>query len=178
MNDAKAASVHQRLLNRAKLNEEGFNLLLARYVGLRFLHRIAVSNPTSDFLLKGATLFLVWGGSTHRPTRDIDLLGFAAPDLANLAGVIRDICSQSVDPDGLTFDAESVETVAIREENAYGGVRCTVLAKLGSARQKLQIDVGYGDSISPEPETVEIPHLLDDEVPHQIKAYRFEPAVF
>lgn len=177
MSNPKETSVRQRLLNRAHRDGEDFNLILARYVGLRFLHRLARSRYSDEFLLKGATLFLVWSGSAHRPTRDIDLLGFMPPDLHGLARVIREVCAQEVEPDGLLFDPQTVAIEAIREENACGGIRCTVAARLGSARQKLQIDIGHGDAISPEPESVEIPRLLDDEERREIRAYRVETAI-
>lgn len=120
---------------------------------------------------------MVWEGSTHRPTRDIDLLGFAAPDEANLAQIVRDICQQEVEPDGVVFDSSSVKTEMIREDNAYGGIRCTVLARLGSAKQGLQIDVGFGDAIVPEPVFVEIPRLFADQIPAAMRAYRPETAI-
>ena len=177
MSDPKATSVRQRLLNRAQQDGEDFNLVLARYVGLRFLHRLAQSRYSEEFLLKGATLFLVWGGDAHRPTRDMDLLGFMPPDLDGMAQVMREVCAQEVEPDGLLFDPATVATETIREENAYGGIRCTVVARLGSARQKLQIDIGHGDAISPEPESVEIPRLLDDEERREMRAYRVETVI-
>lgn len=177
MSDAKATSVRQRLLNLARDAREDYNQVLARYVGLRFLARLAASQHKDAFLLKGATLFLVWEGKTHRPTRDIDLLGFVSPNQAELAQIMKDVCGQEIELDGVDFDIESIQTELIREENAYGGIRCTVLARLGSARQKLQIDVGFGDAINLEPVTIEIPRLLDDEVPAKLRAYRPETAI-
>ncbi len=151
--------------------------MLARYVGLRFLTRLAASTHSGAFLLKGATLFLVWEGRTHRPTRDIDLLGFAEPDEANLAQIVRDICLQEVEPDGVAFDPNSIKTEMIREGNAYGGIRCKVIARIGPAKQNLQIDVGFGDAIIPEPVFIEIPRLLADQIPATMRAYRPETAI-
>lgn len=92
MEDPKATSVRQKLLSLARKESEDYNQVLIRYVGLRFLARLASSKYANQFLLKGATLFLVWGGSVHRPTRDIDLLGFLPPDEENLKKVMQEIC--------------------------------------------------------------------------------------
>ena len=68
-----AASVHQRLLNRAREQGVDFNLVLQRYAIERFLYRLGLSREVDCFTLKGATLFLVWAGEEFRPTRDVDL---------------------------------------------------------------------------------------------------------
>lgn len=71
-----AASVRQRLLNLSKTNRESFDLVLVRYALERFLYRLGVSEYADRFVLKGAMLLTAWGGSSHRPTRDLDLLGY------------------------------------------------------------------------------------------------------
>ncbi len=175
--EAKATSVRQRLLNLAKSRGDDYSQVLIRYVGLRFLARLAASEHASRFLLKGATMFLVWHGSMHRPTSDIDLLGFVDADETKLADVIRSVCTQEVDEDGVRFDPNSVRVEKIREETAYGGLRCLIDGTLGSAKLRVQLDVGFGDDVTPEPEVVEVPRLLDDEVRRELKAYTPETVV-
>ena len=87
-----AHSIFQRLLNRAKANKEDFNLLLSRYGMERFLYRLSISACSDRFILKGASLFLVWNGQNYRVTRDADFLGFGNPDMVQLAVLFRDIC--------------------------------------------------------------------------------------
>lgn len=175
--EAKATSVRQRLLNLAQSRGDDYNQVLIRYVGLRFLARLAASEHASRFLLKGATMFLVWHGSMHRPTSDIDLLGFVDADETKLADVIRLVCTQEVDEDGVRFDPNSVRVEKIREETAYGGLRCLIDGTLGSAKLRVQLDVGFGDDVTPEPEVVQVPRLLDDEVRRELKAYTPETVV-
>lgn len=175
--EAKATSVRQRLLNLAQSRGDDYSQVLIRYVGLRFLARLAASEHASRFLLKGATMFLVWHGSMHRPTSDIDLLGFVDADETKLADLIRSVCTQEVDEDGVRFDPNSVRVEKIREETAYGGLRCLIDATLGSAKLRVQLDVGFGDDVTPEPEVVEVPRLLDDEVRRELKAYTPETVV-
>ena len=175
--EGKAESVRQRLLNVAKSKGEDYNQVLIRYAGLRFLSRLAASEYANQFLLKGATMFLVWNGSMHRPTSDIDLLGFVHAEEETLAKVIRAICVQSVDDDGVYFDPKTVTVEKIREDTAYGGLRCMINGQLGSARLRVQLDVGFGDDVTPEPKLVEIPRLLDDEVHRELRAYTPETVV-
>jgi hypothetical protein len=42
------------------------------------VNRLGESEHGKRFVLKGALLFTLWTGEMHRPTRDIDLLGFGA----------------------------------------------------------------------------------------------------
>jgi len=70
------ASVRQRLLNLSKERKEPFDLVLVHYAIERLLYRLSRSRHAERFLLKGAMLFAVWSKGTHRPTRDVDFLGF------------------------------------------------------------------------------------------------------
>jgi predicted nucleotidyltransferase component of viral defense system len=177
MENPKATSVRQKLLTLARKEGEDYNQILVRYVGLRFLARLASSQYASQFLLKGATLFLVWGGSVHRPTRDIDLLGFLPPDEENLRKVMQEICLIQIEEDGLEFDPESVRVDQIREDTIYGGLRCLMMTKLGSARLQVQIDVGFGDAVTPRPDEVTVPSLLPDHKGWTMMAYTPETVI-
>lgn len=143
------ASVRRRLLNLSRATGEEFNFLLVCYAIERLLHRLAQSRYADQFVLKGALLFLVWDLPVHRPTRDLDLLGFGDGSADQLASVFREICQVDVEPDGLIFDPETVQVRPIREEQAYGGQRITLTALLGRARIPTRIDVGFGDVIVP-----------------------------
>ncbi|HLO93745.1 MAG TPA: nucleotidyl transferase AbiEii/AbiGii toxin family protein [Burkholderiaceae bacterium] len=127
----------------------------------RLLARVSVSPHADRFLLKGALLFALWYDAPHRPTRDADLLGFGPDDEAHLIATFREIATMDLG-DGVVFDPDSVKARAIREHDAYGGSRVTLVARIGSARCALQIDVGFGDAVTPGPQTVAYPSLLGD----------------
>jgi Nucleotidyl transferase AbiEii toxin, Type IV TA system len=156
-----SASILARLLTLAKQRGDDYSLLLNRFALERLLLRISTSPHAKRFLLKGALLFALWYDDPHRPTRDADLLGFGPDDEANLIAIFRDIAAMDLG-DGIVFDPESVKADAIREDNTYGGTRITLVARIGSARCALQIDVGFGDAVTPEPQTVTYPTLLKD----------------
>ncbi len=138
-----AASVRQRLLMRAKRLGEDYQLLLSRFAGERLLFRLSQSPFRDLFVLKGATLFTIWSKEPHRATRDIDLLGFGEFTEEQLAEVFREL-ARAPGTDGLTLDPGSVSVSTIREGLRYGGLRITLLSKLGTARIPLQVDVGFG----------------------------------
>ena len=156
-----SASILARLLTLAKQRGDDYSLLLNRFALERLLARISISPHADRFLLKGALLFALWYDTPHRPTRDADLLGFGPDDEANLIATFRDITAMDLG-DGIVFAPDSVKADAIREDNTYGGTRITLVARIGSARCALQIDVGFGDAVTPGPQTVAYPTLLGD----------------
>lgn len=155
-----AASVGARLLNLAKTQGVDFNQVLVRFALERILYRMTQSRHADRFLLKGALLFTLWYDMPHRATRDADLLGFGASDLASVAETFRDIAAVAVD-DGILFDTASVTVEEIRKEAGYGGVRVIIAGELAKARCKTQIDVGFGDAVTPAPVDSVYPVLLD-----------------
>lgn len=171
-----AHSIRDRLLRLAKAQNEEFQNLLMRYARERWLYRLSLSAQRERFVLKGAMLFALWSDEPHRPTQDLDLLGLGRSSVAELETVCREVCAVAAEEDGLQFLAESVRGVAIREENIYDGVRLTLRAMLGKATIPLQIDVGFGDAVIPEPEQIEYPVLLGLPAP-KLWAYRRETVI-
>ena len=167
-----AASIHARLLNRAKARAEDFNLILTRYALERFLYRLSLVPAREAYWLKGAMLFDLWFDVPHRPTRDADFLGFGPMDIEALAGTIREICAVAVAvDDGMAFDPASIAIEEIREDARYGGLRVRLLGRLGNARCTVQLDVGYGDAVTPGPEEAVYPTLLDDLPAPRLRVY-------
>ncbi len=158
-----SASVRQRLLNRAQARGEEFNFTLSRYAIERLLVRLEASAHRARFVLKGATLFVLWSGEPHRATWDLDLLGFGAASLAEMESVFRDVCQTAVADDGIIFDSAGLRAEEIREDSKYGGVRIHLEGRLGAARIPVQIDVGFGDAVFPPPEPRDYPTLLPGE---------------
>lgn len=102
-----AASVRTKLLNKARAQQQDFNHILTRYALERLLYRLSISVHADKFLLKGALLFDLWFDVPHRPTRDIDLLGFGLAELPYLIVAFEEICAVDVD-DGMWFDAKTI----------------------------------------------------------------------
>lgn len=171
-----AASVHARLLNQARAGQRSFNDLAQLYAMERFLYRLSKSAHASRFILKGALLLRVWDSASYRATRDIDLLGHVANEVGTLVEIVQDACRQEVEPDGVVFDAESVQGRTIVEEAEYSGVRISFRGALGTTRLAMQIDIGFGDAITPGPTDIEFPTLLDMPSP-RLRAYPPETVI-
>ena len=156
-----AASVRQRLLNLARERQDDFQTFLNRYGTERLLYRLSRSTHAEYFILKGATLLSVWMSVPYRPTRDLDLLGRGDDSPVRVEAIFREICDTPVAPDGLAFHADSVTGAEIREDAVYGGVRIKLTAMLAGARIPLQVDIGFGDAVTPAAPEIEFPTLLD-----------------
>ena len=165
-----AASIRARLKQRADATKQDFNLILTHYGLERLLYRLSISPLAGNYLLKGALLFSLWYDRPHRPTRDADLLGFGPDDIDSAVAAFREICAMEVE-DGIAFDLASVKGSVIRKEAGYGGVRIDLLAKLDGARITLQVDIGFGDAVTPAPELVSYPVLLEDQPAPQLRSY-------
>jgi predicted nucleotidyltransferase component of viral defense system len=176
VSDPRAASIRARLLNEARREGVDFNLLLTRYALERWLYRLSASEEKSAFVLKGALLFSLWFDVAHRPTRDADFLGYGPADMDLLRAKVQSICDVPCD-DGMRFDADSVQVETIREEALYDGLRATLLGHLGTARIKLQLDVGYGDAVTPAAEVRTYPTVLPDVPAPQLRVYPQETVI-
>jgi len=160
-----SASVRQRLLNLAKRDRRPFNELLQYYAMERFLYRLSLSAHADRFVLKGALMLRVWRSPELRPTMDIDMLGRTSNEEADIVVQIRDVLNVDVEADGLAFDPDSIQAERITEDADYEGIRIRFLGALGSARINMQIDIGFGDVVYPEPEASDLPTILNSPAP-------------
>ncbi len=165
-----AASVRGRLLNYAHEKKQDFNLVLTRYAIERLLYRISSSRHAGQFLLKGALLFDLWFDIPHRVTRDADFLGFGSDALPDIENIFKEICAIET-PDGVAFQSDTVRAVNIRKEANYAGVRITLLGLIDGARCQIQVDIGFGDAVTPGPEDAEYPVILQGFASPKLRVY-------
>lgn len=145
-----SASVEKRLLNLSRQSGEDFQYVLMRYGLERLMYRLSRSVCAKEFVVKGAMLLRLWTGEQYRPTKDLDLLAILDKSPEELDQIFHDICTLTVEDDGLVFRSETIRVRQIREDNVYGGVRVTLEARLGKIRIPLQVDIGFGDAVTPE----------------------------
>jgi predicted nucleotidyltransferase component of viral defense system len=170
------ASVRARLQALAVRRGQVFDILLTRYALERFLYRLSLSEFAGRFVLKGAMLMTTWFDEPHRPTRDLDLLGYGDSGADPMLAVFRAICATPVDDDGIVFDIAGLRVEQIREELAYGGLRLRTTASLAGARINVVIDIGFGDATEPGVEEIDLPVLLDLPAPH-LRVYPRETVI-
>lgn len=171
-------SVKAKLLNLSKVEGLPYQSLLIRYVQERLLYRLAQSKYKHRFYLKGGALLYAHEQFKARPTLDIDFLGNSiANDKKIIEEAFSEICGITCEKDGIHFDTTTIETEEINENRIYKGIRLHVTARLDTARQKIAMDIGFGDIITPDPQELEYPLLLDDLPPVNIMAYSLETVV-
>lgn len=171
-----AASVRARLLNLARAQGAEFNQVLVRFALERMLYRLGHSSHGERFVLKGALLFTLWYDLPHRSTRDADLLGFGASDLPAIRQTFREIAAIDGN-DGLIFDPDSVTADEIRKGAGYGGARVMLVGELAKARCTVQIDVGFGDAVTPGPVEAQFPVLIGDLPAPRLRTYPVETVI-
>ena len=141
----------------------------------RLLYRLSLTAHRDRFVLKGAMLMTTWFDDPFRPTQDLDLLGFGDPAPQAMLAVFREVCAVPAD-DGVVFDTMALTVEPMREETEYGGLRLKTNATLASAKIRVVIDIGFGDSIEPGLADLDMHVLLDLPVP-QLRAYRRETVI-
>lgn len=172
-----AASVRQRLLNKARTDKRTFTELLQYFAMDRFLYRLSQSDNADTFVLKGALMLRAWKSPIFRPTMDIDMLARrTSNEVPKLERIIRNICEADIKPDGLEYNSQSVKGKRIVEDANYEGVRVTFSGKLDTAKIRMQIDIGFGDVIYPGPQHTEMPTILDFP-PAIVNAYSLESSI-
>ena len=174
---ALIASIHQRILNKATVSKRTFNELFIYYAIERFLYRLGKSAYNNIFILKGALVFLARYATLTRPTRDIDFLAFTESSIKNLEKIVRDICIQKVEADGLIFDPDSVKGEIIKEDAEYEGVRILFNGYLGKAKVPMRMDIGFGDATTKPPKFMELNTVLEGMSKPNIRVYSFETVV-
>jgi predicted nucleotidyltransferase component of viral defense system len=172
-----AASIKARLLRLAKAQGEEFERTLVRFVSERLLFRLGASAMRERCILKGASLLAVWLPDPYRATRDVDMLSFGPADDEAIRSLIGVICAEACPEDGLRFDLSGMVVEAIRAEEEYSGMRARLDAYLGSARIRVQFDIGFGDALTATPEEIEYPTILETLPAPRLRAYPRETTV-
>jgi predicted nucleotidyltransferase component of viral defense system len=97
-------------------------------------------------------------------------------DIEAICQVFKQICVVESE-DEVTFNLESVVGELITQQDKYDGVRLFIDATFHTVRQRIQIDVGFGDIVIPVVQELEYPILLDDMQVPVIQAYSIETVI-
>jgi predicted nucleotidyltransferase component of viral defense system len=150
------------LQRKARAEGRATGELLQLYALEGFLDRLAASSFRSRLVLKSGALLAAY--DVRRATRDLDFQALKLPNaLQKLLAVVQEIAAVAR-PDGLTFDVQRATARAIREGDAYQGVRVSLPCRLASARVGFGVDLSVGDPIWPGPEPVSVSRLLGESI--------------
>jgi len=172
-----AQSIRNRLVALGQRENIWFNYLIVRFLHERLLYRLSVSPYADKFCLKGGALLYALEGISARQTRDLDLLGRQlSNEPENIKQCFTEILVISCEEDGVIFDVESLQVSEIVKEGNYKGIRLEFWARLGQIKEKMQVDIGFGDAVIPAPVLMEFPTLLDLPSP-KVHAYSTESII-
>jgi hypothetical protein len=171
------ASIKSRLLNISKVRDVDYNALLRHYFQERFLARLASSRFKDSFILKGSFLFLAYKIPGSRLTQDIDFLAYSiSNDEAELKNIFREITDLKLD-DCVVFDSSKIKSELINESGIYQGFRIFIPCSMGAIKNRIQIDIGYGDKLSKLPIEIDVPVLLPENGNLKLIAYNLETSL-
>ncbi len=173
-----ARSIKARLLNMANGDNKKYQQLIVRFFHERLLFRLSKSDFRKRFILKGGALLYAFEEFTPRPTLDIDFMGRRIDnDKENILAAFKEIAAMSYPEDGITFLPETMTAKDITVEKQYSGIKISMAANIGTYRQNLTLDIGFGDVIVPSPMELEYPTLFDTMEEPDIMAYSLETVV-
>jgi len=173
----RAVSIRARLLNLARKEGIDFQLIIIRFLHERLLYRLSVSDYSHLLILKGGAFIYAIQGLKSRPTIDVDLLGTQmSNDIKAICEVFRQICTVESE-DEVAFNPESVVGELITQQDKYDGVRLYINATFHTVRQRIQIDIGFGDIVIQVIQELEYPILLEDMQVPVIQAYSIETVI-
>ena len=138
-----------QIRNYAKEHSIPAQTAMQNFMFERFLLRLSQSRFRKKLVIKGGFLISAVVGLPKRTTMDIDatLRGMQL-DEATLSGAIKEICSIDIG-DGILFGLLGI--APIRKDDAYGGFRLSMVAKLETTATPFSIDISAGDAITPAP---------------------------
>jgi hypothetical protein len=172
-----SASIRQRLLNHAKAHGDVYQRILIRYAIERLLYRLCQTAASERYMLKGAMLFVTWPQHALRPTGDLDLLGSGDSSPDAIRQLFAEICTVEYPADGTVFDPETISAEPVREDDSYQGIRLKLQARLGTAIIPVQVDIGFGDIVFPQPKRRAFPCLLEEMLAATILMYPAETVI-
>jgi hypothetical protein len=173
-----STSIRTRLLNISRNENIPFQQILYRYFHERFIYRVSVSVYSNAFLLKGGNLLYVEQGLVSRPTKDIDFLAKGITnDISEIKNIFIEICKVQCPNDKVLFDPDSIDLMIISDQEKYSGLRVILSASFDTVKQKIQIDIAYGDIVTPKAQTIDYPVLLDEMPVPVISAYTTETLI-
>lgn len=139
---------------------------------------MAQSEYRSNFFLKGGALLYAINQEKARPTKDIDFLGtHINNDGEYIRLIFAQIVAVSCEEDGILFDPDSIGVEDITQDKEYHGLRLTIMASLDTVRQSISMDIGFGDVVTPGPQDLQYPLLLEDVPSMSVLAYSLETVV-
>ena len=171
-----AASVLERLKNKAAASGRSHQLCLQLFCQEEFLRRLEKSGYAENFVLKGGLFVYAVTDFDSRVTVDVDFLLRKVPNTPEqVKAVLEEIIAVPTENDFVTFEIKSVAPIAVTKK--YAGVGATVVARIKNTRTPFGIDFGIGDVIVPRQEKWKIPTQLEGFDAPVVNTYSLETTI-
>lgn len=139
------AALKERVKAIATQKNITFNEVWKQLLLERFLARLSKSHHSEKFIFKGG-LLLAQYLEIGRETVDIDFLMTKIRNEANaIENVIKDVIAITLE-DGFLFSWFKIEELS-QPHMFYPGFRVSLSVHLGKMKDKIQIDIGFGDLV-------------------------------
>lgn len=172
---SKAMSLKGRIKNYAKSNNIAAQVVLQNYMFECFLARLATSEYSEKFVVKGGMLIAAIVGLDTRSTMDLDTTLRNLPLTEEKIGeAINTICDIDMQDD-VIFIVKSIEQ--IRKDDIYGGYCVRLDAKYDTIITPLSIDISTGDVITPDAVKYEFSGIFDEDVRISLWGYNIETVI-
>lgn len=169
---SNAMSLKARIRNIARQKNIPAQVVLQNYMFERLLVRLSASPCKDKFVLKGGMLVAAMVGLDNRATMDLDTTLKNLPLTPDaIRSALEQICAV---PSGDTVNFEVGAISPIREDDAYGGYRVALTARLETLAVPLSIDVSTGDAITPHAIPYCFAEIFDEEKSYELWAYNVE----
>ena len=153
-------TVKGKIKNIAKTNNADARTLLRLYMMERFLERVAVSDYSDNFIIKGGILVTSMIGVSMRSTMDIDTsvrnINLSKEDFLHVIKEVSEIDLQ----DGVILKVKNV--TEIMDEMEYPGIRIAIDSFMDGLVTPIKIDISTGDAITPEAIEYEYKLMLEE----------------
>jgi len=152
--------------------------LLIRYAIERFISRLSKSDFSDAFVLKGAMATAIYVPNGFRTTRDADFQLQGHYTAATLKASLAEIC-QIEEDDGLEFSPDQMVVEEAGKDRGYTGFNVKIPTTLGGSRCNVELDICFGEIITPDAAEMEYPILLDhlDLEKPRLKVYPLETII-
>ena len=140
------SQIKGRIKNIAKLNNADARVLLRIYMMEHFLERLAKSNYSNNFILKGGILVTSMVGISFRSTMDIDttIRNFELSKEEAIK-IVSEICSIDIN-DNVSFEIKDASH--IMDDMDYLGIRLLLEASIGKMNVPIKVDISTGGCIN------------------------------
>jgi predicted nucleotidyltransferase component of viral defense system len=172
----RAASVLDRLKQKARTTGKPFQLYLQLFCQEEFLRRLSMSPFSDNLVLKGGLFIYALTNFESRSTVDIDFLMRHLPtDIQKMKDVIDAILDVNTGNDFIKLEAGNYGVILPRQR--YKGTSFLLTGRVANTKTPFNVDIAVGDIVIPKPTARIIPAQLEDFSGPEVMTYSLESVI-